>query len=68
MTSDLCFKAIYRNDSIVTYEEAEPFTTKAKTIEFPKATRHLGHNPKVALKEGIEQTVRWMTQYYRVEK
>jgi hypothetical protein len=29
--------AISRNDSLVTYEEAEPFTTRANTMDFSKA-------------------------------
>jgi len=54
----LSFQAIDRNDSIVTYKEAEPFTTKAKTMDFSIAERDLKYNPKITLKEGIGQTVR----------
>ena len=58
--SDLVLEAVGRDDSIVTYEEAEPFTTKVKTIDCSKAVRDLGHDPKVTPEEGIRRTVEWM--------
>ncbi|OPX73398.1 MAG: dTDP-glucose 4,6 dehydratase [Methanoregulaceae archaeon PtaB.Bin108] len=63
--SDLILKAVGRDDSLVTYEEAEPFTTKVKTIDCSKAIRDLNHNPRVAPEEGIRRTVEWMKHYYR---
>jgi len=64
--SDLILKAVGKEDSLVTYEEAEPFTTKIKTIDCSRAERDLGHNPKISPEEGIKQTVEWMRGYYRV--
>ncbi len=64
--SDLILKAVGKDDSLVTYEEAEPFTTKIKTIDCSKAERDLNHNPKVTPEEGIKQTVEWMRWNYRV--
>jgi len=64
--SDLILQAVGCDDSLVTYEEAEPFTTKVKTMDFSKAVRDLKHNPKVAPKEGIKRTVLWMKDFYRV--
>ncbi len=64
--SDLILEAVGRDDSIVTYKEAEPFTTKIKTIDCSKAIRDLNHNPKVAPEEGIRRTVEWMRWYYRI--
>lgn len=46
------------------YSEAEPFTTKIKTIDFSKAIRDLKHNPVVKPEEGIKKTVEWMKKYY----
>jgi len=37
--SDLILKAVGRDDSIVRYEESEPFTTKIKRMDFSKAVR-----------------------------
>ncbi len=42
--SDLILEAVGRDDSIVTYKEAEPFTTKIKTIDCSKAIRDLEHD------------------------
>jgi dTDP-glucose 4,6-dehydratase len=64
--SDLILTAVGKDDSIVHYEEAEPFTTKVKHMDFSKAVRDLKHNPKVTPEEGIKKTVAWMKQYYRV--
>ena len=58
--SDSVLKAVGRDDSIVTYKEAEPFTTKVKQMDFSKAVRDLGHDPKVTPEEGIKRTVEWM--------
>jgi dTDP-glucose 4,6-dehydratase len=64
--SDLILEAVGRDDSIVTYEESEPFTTKVKKMDFSKAFRDLNHDPKVPPQEGIKRTVEWMKWYYRV--
>lgn len=65
--SDLVLDAVGCDDTLVTYEEAEPFTTKIKTIDFSKSIRDLKHDPKVKPKEGIQKTVDWMKWYYRLE-
>jgi len=64
--SDLILKAVGKDDSLVTYEGAEPFTTKIKTIDCSKAERDLNHNPKITPEEGIKRTVEWMRWNYRV--
>ncbi len=62
--SDLVLKAVGMDDSLVTYNEAEPFTTKVKTIDCSKAIRDLRHDPKVPPEEGIKRTVEWMKSVY----
>jgi len=62
--SDLILAAVGRDDSLVTYKEAEPFTTKIKTMDFSKAVRDLNHYPKVTPEEGIKRTVEWMKRIY----
>ncbi len=64
--SDMILKAVGKDDSLVTYKEAEPHTTKVKTIDFSKAIRDLDHNPKVPPEEGIKRTVEWMKSYYGI--
>ena len=66
--SDLVLEACGRDDSLVTYKEAEPQTTKVKKMDFSKAVRDLHHNPKVAPEEGITKTVEWMKWYYRIKE
>jgi dTDP-glucose 4,6-dehydratase len=64
--SDLVLDAVGVDDSLVTYEEAEPFTTQVKTIDFSKSIKDLKHDPKVTPAEGIKRTVEWMRWYYRI--
>jgi dTDP-glucose 4,6-dehydratase len=64
--SDLVLEAVGVDDSLVTYEEAEPFTTHVKTIDFSKSIRDLKHDPEVPPAEGIKRTVEWMKWYYRI--
>jgi len=64
--SDLVLKTVGRDDSLVTYKDAEPFTTKSKPVDCSKATRDLRHDPKVAPEEGIRRTVEWMRRFYAV--
>ncbi len=65
--SDIILDAVGKDDSLVTYHEAEPFTTKIKTIDFSKSIKDLKHDPKVSPEEGIKRTVEWMKWYYRLE-
>lgn len=64
--SDLILDAVEKDDSQVTYHDAEPFTTMVKTIDCSKAVKDLGHNPQVTPEEGIKRTVEWMKWYYRI--
>ena len=52
--SDLVLKYVGRDDSIVTYKDAKPFTTKVKKIDCSKAIRDLKHDPKSRPKRGFE--------------
>jgi dTDP-glucose 4,6-dehydratase len=65
--SDLILKCLGKDDSKVTYKEAEPFTTKVKHMDFSKIRRDLKHNPKVPLEEGIPRTIEWMKRFYGVK-
>jgi dTDP-glucose 4,6-dehydratase len=64
--SDLVLKATGADESLVTYEESEKFTTKVKTVDFSKAIKDLNHDPEVDPQEGIKRTVEWMKWYYRI--
>lgn len=64
--SDMILAAVGRDDSLVTYEGEESFTTKVKTMDFSRAVRDLGHDPVVTPEEGVRRTVEWMKWYYRI--
>lgn len=64
--SDLILKATGAKESLVTYKEAEDFTTKIKTMDFSKSIKDLRHDPKVDPAEGIKKTVEWMKWFYRI--
>jgi dTDP-glucose 4,6-dehydratase len=57
--SDLVLKNLGKDDSKVTYKEAEPFTTRVKTPDSSKATRDLDFKLTVPVEEGIRRTVEW---------
>jgi len=48
----------------VTYERAEPFTTRIKTPDSSKAKRDLGFKLAVPVEEGIKTTVEWFKRLY----
>ena len=62
--SDLILKNLGKDDSNITYKEAEPFTTRVKHMDFSKSRRDLNHKPKVTLEEGIPKTIEWMKKVY----
>jgi dTDP-glucose 4,6-dehydratase len=62
--SDLVLRLVERDDSLVTYKEAEPFTTRDKRIDTAKAARVLGHKSRVGLEEGLARTIDWMKRAY----
>ena len=62
--SDMILTHLGKSDSLVTYVEGEPFTTRDKRVDVSKAVEHLGHAPEVTLQEGIPRTVDWMLQHY----
>jgi len=64
--SDTILKAVGKDDSLVTYKDAEGYTTDVKTIDCSKAIKDLRHDPKVTPEEGIRRTVDWMKWYYRI--
>jgi dTDP-glucose 4,6-dehydratase len=65
--SDMVLSACGKDDSLVTYKQAEPHTTKIKQMDFSKAEKDLRHDPKISPEEGIKKTVDWMKWYYRFD-
>ncbi|MBO3840631.1 MAG: NAD(P)-dependent oxidoreductase [Candidatus Bathyarchaeia archaeon] len=62
--SDLILRLLDKDDSKVTYKEAEPFTTRIKTPDSSKAKRDLGFKLTVPVEEGMRRTVEWFRKTY----
>lgn len=62
--SDLILKCLGKNDSKVTYKEAEPFTTRIKTPNSSKAKRDLRFKLTMPIEEGMKKTVGWFQKIY----
>jgi dTDP-glucose 4,6-dehydratase len=62
--SDTILALLGKDDSRVTYADAEPFTTKNKTVDCLKAARALGHSSCVPLRVGLARTLAWMRCIY----
>ena len=62
--SNMVLRATNRDDSIVTYKDAEPMTTLDKVVDRKKMVDALGELDEVPFEEGIERTVAWMRKVY----
>ncbi len=62
--SDLILRLLGKDDSKVTYKEAEPFTTRVKTPDSSKAKRDLGFKLTIPIEEGMRRTVEWFKAVY----
>lgn len=63
--SDLILKCLGKNDSKLTYKEAEPFTTKVKTPDSSKAKRDLRFKLTMTAEKGIQKTTEWFRDLYK---
>jgi len=66
--SDLILKCLGKDDSKVTYKDAEPFTTRVKTPDSTKAKKDLGCKLTVPVEAGIKRTVEWVKKLYGGDK
>ena len=66
--SDIVLQTLDKDDRLVTYKDAEAFTTRDKRVDPRKAVRDLDHQPKITLSEGLPLTLEWMKQYYGAER
>jgi len=57
--SDIILNKLGKDDSRITYKDAEPFTTKTKIPDASKAKADLGFELNVALEVGITKTIEW---------
>lgn len=64
--SDIIIQTLGKDDRLVTYKDAEAFTTRDKKVDVSKSVRDLGHRATVTLTEGLPLTLEWMKRYYGV--
>jgi len=64
--SDLILKYLGKNDKLVTYKNAEPFTTRNKFVDFSKIRRDLSHEAKIPIEEGLVRYIAWMKKVYNI--
>jgi len=64
--SDLILNYLGKDDSLVTYKEFEPFTTKDKVIDNSKAIKDLDHKPVTTPEEGVVKTIEWFKKIYNI--
>jgi len=62
--SDLILKNLNKDDSKVSYKEAEPFTTRIKTPDSSKAKKDLDFKLTISPEEGLQRTVEWFKKLY----
>jgi dTDP-glucose 4,6-dehydratase len=65
--SDFIVNYLNKDDSQITYEDFEPFTTKNKIIDNSKAIRDLDHKPVTTPEEGIIKTIEWFKKQYGID-
>jgi dTDP-glucose 4,6-dehydratase len=63
--SDLILKFLRKDDSRVTYKEAESFTTRIKTPDSSKAKKDLDFKPNTSIEKGMQRTVDWFKELYK---
>ncbi len=64
--SEYVLEATGADPALVSFKDAEPFTTKVKRVDNSKACRDLGFEVTVSLREGVQRTVDWMRGVYQV--
>ena len=64
---DMILKYTGADPMLVTYEDRhEILTTKHKHVDAVKSNEVLGHKNTVSLEEGVQKTVQWMKEYYKL--
>lgn len=65
--SRIILRYLGKDDSLVSYKEGEPHTTKIKKVDISKSLKDLDHKATVTLAEGIPLTLEWMKKIYNIK-
>ena len=63
--ADIIIRETSVNPNLAEYKDSEKFTTRIKIVDFSKAIRDLGHDPKIDIHTGIRRYIKWMSHYYK---
>ena len=63
--SDEILKAVGKDDSLVTYHESEPMTTKDKIVDNSKMIAEFGSFEETPFSVGIANTIEWLRKVYQ---
>ncbi len=64
--ADIVLDAVAGSAALVRYCGEESFTTRTKVVDFSRARRDLGHDPKIDIREGVHRYVAWARKVYNV--
>ncbi len=62
--AEIIIEATGADPALAIFTGGEAFTTKVKHMDFSKARRDLGHDPKIEIRDGVERYVEWMKRIY----
>ncbi len=63
---DIIWKHTGAPRSLIEVRESEILTTKSKRVDISKAIRDLDHTMTVSLEDGVQKTLAWMREYYKL--
>ena len=62
--AEIIWKYTKADPKLITYEDSEMLTTKAKKVDTSKAIRDLEHKLTITMEDGVKKTIDWMRDYY----
>jgi dTDP-glucose 4,6-dehydratase len=65
--ADIIWEITGADRSLIEYRDAEILTTKSKQVDIGKAQRDLDHKLTISLKDGVQKTIDWMRDYYKIK-
>jgi dTDP-glucose 4,6-dehydratase len=66
--ADIIWKYTKAPRKLIEYKEAEVLTTKIKKVNNDLAVKELNHKETISLEEGVQKTIDWMIDYYRLDR
>jgi dTDP-glucose 4,6-dehydratase len=64
--AEMIWEKTKADKSLITYKDSEILTTKDKLVDSSRAKKELFHEATVTLDEGVNRTLYWMRDYYKL--